>query len=71
VRIPRTPLPKPVAARIPEEGIVSGADLLVLAPWVVFAVGVITLIVLAFARGVPRGPGGKPTRRHRSRQRDR
>jgi hypothetical protein len=47
---------------------VSGADLLVLVPWAIFAVGVIMLIVLAFTRG---GTSGKPTRRRRSKQRDR
>jgi hypothetical protein len=48
---------------------VSGADLLVLVPWAIFAVGVITLIVLAFTRG---GTSGRPTRRRRrSKQRDR
>jgi hypothetical protein len=45
---------------------VSGADLLVLVPWVIFAVGVITLIVLIFTRG---GSAGKP-RRHRCGPRD-
>ena len=60
-------MPAPRRGTNPEEGIVSGADLLVIVPWLIFAIGVITLILLAFTRG---GRDHKP-RRQRSRQRNR
>jgi hypothetical protein len=44
--------PAPASSRVPivEEGTVTAVDLLVLVPWIIFAVGVAAVVVLAFTR---------------------